>query len=469
MTSIRSKPATLFLLEFNELCPSLLEKFMAEGKLPNFRRFYETSAVYTTDAEEDPPNLEPWIQWMTIHSGMSFAEHGAFHLGDGRKVEERCLAELLSDAGIRVGVFGSMNTNYSTLNGYYLPDPWDAHGAPQPAWLNPFYKVVAKQVQESSAGGGMDKRDLLRFGSFMARNGIRLRTLTNTARQLVREKADRGVSWRRASLLEELQYDLFRRLDRQFRPQFATFFCNSTAHYQHYYWRNMHPEIFEMAPDAGDHPSLRTAIEYGYARMDRLVGQFLRDFPHVVLVLCTALSQKPWTETTKCTFRPVDFLRLMEFAGIGRDEVQIEPVMAEQFHAVFASDERAALAAEQLAALTLDGQSLMVVERNGRNMFTGCSINDPLAMQGAVTGPGGRSLLFRELFHMVHSMRSGRHHPDGVLWVRTGRHRVELEKVSLRDIAPTVLEFFGVSTPPSMQGTTLNCLQPAGEATPVAI
>jgi bisphosphoglycerate-independent phosphoglycerate mutase (AlkP superfamily) len=78
-------------------------------------------------------------------------------------------------------------------------------------------------------------------------------------------------------------------------------------------------------------------------------------------------------------------------------------------------------------------------------------------------------LLFRELFHMVHSMRSGRHHPDGVLWVRTGRHRVELEKVSLRDIAPTVLEFFGVSTPPSMQGTTLNCLQPAGEATPVAI
>src|SRR6266436_3182624 len=97
------------LLEFNELCPSLLSRFLNEGVLPNFQRFYDTSAVYTTDAEEQFPNLEPWIQWPTVHSGMTFREHGIFHLGDGRTLRQKCVAELLSEAGIPVGIFGSMN------------------------------------------------------------------------------------------------------------------------------------------------------------------------------------------------------------------------------------------------------------------------------------------------------------------------------------------------------------------------
>jgi hypothetical protein len=468
MTSRRANQPRLFLLEFNELCPSLLERFMAEGKLPNFRRLYETSTIYTTDADEDPPHLEPWIQWVTIHSGMSFAEHGAFHLGDGRKLKEKCLAEVLSDAGIRVGVFGSMNTNYTTLNGYYVPDPWDAGAVPQPHWLEPFYRTVAQQVQVSSSGGGLSKRDLLEFGAFMARHGLSAGAVKSIVLQLLHEKYHNGVSWRRASVLEQLQYDLFRYLDRQFRPQFATFFCNSTAHYQHYYWRNMHPDIFEMPPDAGDHPSLRTAIEYGYVQMDRLVGKFMRDFADAMLILCTALSQKPWTETTKCTFRPRDFGKLLEFAGLHRDEVQIKPVMAEQFHAVFPNEDRAALAAQKLAALQLNGDPLMTVEQNGRNIFTGCAINDALAMQRDVTGPGAQSLPFRDLFHMVHSMRSGRHHPDGLFWVRTGRNRIEPDKATLTDVAPTILKFFGAAAPAHMQGQPLN-LSHAAEACPVAV
>ncbi|MHC5730644.1 MAG: hypothetical protein ACYTXY_42365, partial [Nostoc sp.] len=63
---------SIILLEFNELCPSLMERFIKEGKLPNFQRLYEQSEVYTTDAEEKPPFIEPWIQWVTVHSGLSY-------------------------------------------------------------------------------------------------------------------------------------------------------------------------------------------------------------------------------------------------------------------------------------------------------------------------------------------------------------------------------------------------------------
>ena len=42
----------MIVLELNELTPSLMQRFMAEGKLPNFSRLYHEAHVYTTTAEE---------------------------------------------------------------------------------------------------------------------------------------------------------------------------------------------------------------------------------------------------------------------------------------------------------------------------------------------------------------------------------------------------------------------------------
>ncbi len=59
----------MIVLELNELTPSLMQRFMSEGKLPNFSRLYHEADVYTTTAEEQPGHLDPWIQWVTVHTG----------------------------------------------------------------------------------------------------------------------------------------------------------------------------------------------------------------------------------------------------------------------------------------------------------------------------------------------------------------------------------------------------------------
>lgn len=444
----------LILIEFNELCPSLLRRFMADGTLPNFRRLHDSSTVFTTDAGEDEPNLEPWVQWPTVHSGMTFAEHGVFHLGDGRRLRRKCVAEVLSDAGLPVGVCGSMNTNYGRLNGYVLPDPWDREGVPHPDWLAPFYRTVARQVQESSRDGGPSKKEMLRFGLFLLRHGLTFGTARAVLAQLGAERRDAGVRWRRALLLDRIQYDLFRSLNRRFGVRFATFFANSTAHMQHYYWRHMEPEHFAAPPPETDHPSLRDAIRAGYRAMDALVGRFLADYPAALLVLCTALSQQPWVETTKCTFRPRRFEALLEFAGVAAGAVR--PVMAEQFHVECPDGESAALAEARFRELVIDDQPLMAVRREGNTLFAGCRVTDAAAAGRPVTRRSdGSSRRFDELFYMIHTVRSGRHHPDGVLWVRNGRHEVVAEKVPLTDVAPTVLAHFGVAQPDHMGGRPL--------------
>jgi len=431
-----------------------MQTFILQGLLPHFKELHDTSVVMTTDANELPPQLEPWVQWVTVHSGLSAADHGIFNLGEGYKLREKQVARLLSEQGRRVGVFGSMNTNYRNLDGFFIPDPWDINGVAEPRWLQPFHKVVAKQVQDSSTDNGISLRDLAAFGWFMSRHGVKMGTIAAGLRQLLQERADSGVKWRRSMILERLQFDLFRHLWLKYRPDFSTFFCNSTAHFQHYYWRNMEPEIFVLAPEANDHPSLRHAIREGYQALDSLVGKFMGEFPNARLVLLTALSQQPWRETTKCTFRPKDFAAFLQFVGIDPSAVTVKPVMAEEFHILCDGADRESLL-QTIMEATIDGQPVMKARLEEGGVFCGCAVTNARACEGLVAHPKGGTLPFTQMFHIVHSMRSGRHHPHGLFWVQSDRPRIVTENVSLLDVAPTLLHLHGVKAADRMKGTPI--------------
>jgi len=447
----------LILIEFNELSPRLLERFMAAGQLPNFQKFYAASSVYVTDAHEQPPNLEPWIQWPTVHSGLTYEEHGVLHLGDGRNEQRKYVAEVLSDAGLRVGVFGSMNMNYRALNGYVVADPWDKETFCYPDWLRPFCEIISKAVQESSRDGGVSKKDLTRLAFFLGRHGLTAQTFRAAVAQLVAERGDRALKWRRPSLLDAFQYDLFRYLNRRFAVQFATFFSNSTAHYQHFHWRDMEPDIFDAPPDAQAHPSMRSVVLYGYQSMDHLLGRFMRDNPRTLLMLCTALSQQAWTDTTKVGYRPHDFTAFLKFAGIPTENISVKPVMAQQFHIVCADETVADAAARSMDQLFVGEEPLMWTERSRSSLLTGCRIHAPeeALRQAIVRRSDGASASFADLFYKIHAMRSGRHHPEGALWVRNGRHTIAHTKAALTQIAPTVLDHFSVPRPTYMRDSPL--------------
>src|SRR5262245_30456255 len=98
----------VILIEFNELTPSLMARFMASGHLPNFQRLYNESHIYETDAEEEGENLNPWVQWVTVHSGLSASEHGITRLSDGHRLGTKAVWDILSKAGYGVWVCGSM-------------------------------------------------------------------------------------------------------------------------------------------------------------------------------------------------------------------------------------------------------------------------------------------------------------------------------------------------------------------------
>ncbi len=388
---------SVIMIEFNELSPALMQGFMDRGKLPNFRRLYGESQVFVTDAEEEPPYLEPWIQWVTVHSGMPYRDHQVFRLGNGDKLHRDCVWDVLSKAGRRVWVCGSMNPRYSLpLNGWILPDPWATNGAPHPEDLLPYHRFVRTSVMEHTRDQvPLSRVDQLGFLTFMLRHGLSSSTMAAVVRQLGSEGNGKR-RWKRAAILDRLQFDLFRHAYRRLRPDFATFFSNSTAHFQHLYWRNMEPELFQKKPPAEEQPELGSAILFGYERMDDLIARFL-DLAgrETTLVFCTALSQQPCLKYEeqggKTLHRPIDFEGFLSFAGVLASHT-VSPVMSEEFNLHF-DDHRDA---EEAARL--------------------------------------------------------------MLWIRhpDRKHQVHSRKVPLTCIAPTVLRILSVAPPPHMQGVPLN-------------
>jgi hypothetical protein len=230
----------------------------------------------------------------------------------------------------------------------------------------------------------------------------------------------------------------------------------------------MDPEPFKIKPTDADQAEYQHAVRYGYEEMDRIVGDIVSAAPaNAVIVMATALSQQPCLIYEdiggKTFYRARTFEPLIQFAGITGCQ-KVEPVMSEEFHLRFGNERDAEDAAARLSALRVDGRQAMQVERRDANVFSGCIIYSQLDHDKLLEGgTNGKSTPFFRLFYQVESLKSGMHHPDGILWVRIPESRpsVSPAKVSLRDLPPTILSLFGIEKPAYMTGRILPVSVPA--------
>lgn len=438
----------VLMLEFNELSPVLMDDFIAAGHLPAFARLRDDSATFITDAGEVDERLNPWVQWVTVHTGATAAEHGIAKLGEAHKLVLPTIADVVSDAGQVVWLCGSMNVQpCGNVRGAVLPDPWSVHGSPQPESLEPFFRFVSANVQEhTSTTTRLSKREAIAFVRFMMTHGLSPSTAVATLGQLAGERVHRVPRERRAELLDRFQWDAFASLHRRLRPAFATFFSNSTAHFQHVHWDEL-----EQAPS-------ESAVLHGYKSMDRLVDKAIRlAGDDVTVVLCTGLSQtaNDTDDGYDGFYRPRDleaWLRAMGVHGV-RDAT---PMMAEQAHVFFVDAESAAAGEARLSDARCGGDLAFNVRRSGDDVIVGCRFRARRSQGRTIELSDGRSLSFDDHFYWTDAPREGEHHPDGMFWIRNGDNTAHNERVPLTTVAPTVLALLGVEPPASMTCAALS-------------
>jgi hypothetical protein len=92
--------------------------------------------------------------------------------------------------------------------------------------------------------------------------------------------------------------------------------------------------------------------------------------------------------------------------------------------------------------VTVDGVEVFRIEPTNTetSLYFGCKLNQKIASDAQLNlGVGQSATPFFGVFYRIEEIKSGRHHPDGCFWVKSGRHTQHPQKVSILDIAPTLL------------------------------
>jgi hypothetical protein len=160
-----------------------------------------------------------------------------------------------------------------------------------------------------------------------------------------------------------------------------------------------------------------------------------------------------------------DYTRLMAFTGV-TSPYRCAPVMAGQFWIHLESMSNADDVELRLRALHLGDKHVINTRREGSSVFASCPITQAIDSDAVVHIEGTEQAVpFFSLFHTSGIVKSGMHHPDGILWIRHLHHHHSLRpgKVPLISIAPTILDILGLAKPPEMNGESLTT-----ESTPTA-
>lgn len=438
-------------LELNELCPPLLDRFIKEGHLPNFKKLKSEGRSFITHTEDE--SLEPWVQWVSFHTGLSQESHQITELDQGHKVAQPSLWDMLAEDGQTSLVFGAMNAGpASSEKVTIVPDPWSKNVPASNPEFETFHNFISKQVAEhSNPDDRITFSELSKFGVFCLKNGLSMGTVGKAISQIVSEKvSSKDLYWRRACLLDDLLWDVFETTAKRQNPQNAFFFGNSVAFLQHRYWRHMMPEVYQVKPSEAEMDSYGDAVLHGYKRFDRLIGKafnMLGDDGAIVLV--SALSQEQNLryehQGGKFVYRARNFDRLLELVDAPAG-ITVEPVMTHEAWATCQSEADANALIEQLGALRLEQSNAPLIgfrEASGNRVMFWCDLETKITDGATIHNTAtNRTVAFENIFASVGQVNNSQHNRDGTFWIYQSPVSLDApeQKIDLLEASKIVLD-----------------------------
>jgi hypothetical protein len=402
----------LTLLELNEINFDYVQWYIENGhSLPGFEWLIQQNPI-ATYAEEKYEELEPWIQWVSVHTGKTFEEHQVFRLGDIVNTDHRQIFEEVEAQGIRVGAISPMNAaNKLTNPTYFIPDPWTKTET-SGNWLVKRLSDAVSQTVNDNSGGRISAKSLLSIvlGYFLLvpfKQKISLMKLATKSK---------GKPWNKALFLDTFLYGVHKTLSRQTKTQFSTLFLNAGAHIQHHYFLNS-PAVGETESNpewyapASEDPILKMLQSY-----DEIIQDITKS-DDSELIVATGLSQKPYP-SVKFYYRLRNHKTFLEQLGIEFE--QVIPRMTRDFLIKFKSDEDAEVAVKALDSITVsDGKPLFgEIDNRGTELFVVLDYPDEVIDQ-TFTSASGLTIPVKEFVHFV-AIKNGEHQTKGFTYSTFG-------------------------------------------------
>jgi len=428
----------LVLIELNEINFELASRYFATHRLRNFQALMAGPKVRTS-SEASYEMLEPWIQWVSVHSGQTAAEHGVFRLGDivGTRIPQ--IFEKVESEGYSVGCISPMNAeNRLRSPAYFIPDPWTATSTDGSPWSRRIGAAISQAVNDNSQGK-------ITAGSALGLLGgwLRFAKPSHYRRYVDLMRRSKGAPWRKALFLDLFIHDLHYALLRRRAPNFSTLFLNAGAHIQHHY-------LFNSKAQEGDcrnpawylHPQEDPVLEMLQV-YDLILGEYMR-MPGVSLLIATGLTQRPYDKIT-FYYRLKEHEAFLSRVGIAFEKVL--PRMTRDFLVEFATEAKCIEAERRMRSFKAgqDGIELFgEIDNRGRSLYVTLTYPHEIGPRFDVAYDGGE-IDFGPLVAFV-AVKNGMHDPDGFAFFHGGMAQfLPADGAHVRCLYNSILNYFDIA------------------------
>lgn len=390
-------------VELNEFNLGLLKRAADSLNLAHLKRILSFRTGTTlADQEYEHQGLDPWVQWVSVHTESPSQEHGIIRLGDVPKLKKRQIWERIGEAGWTTGVWGVMNAsrNNASNNLFFAADPWTFSEVPFPSELSSFLSLptyFAKNYLDPSPW--LMLKAALRTAWYLLRKAP-ITQLSSDAWFLLRHilKVRSGTVFLFCAY-ELLSARVFAKFRAQRRPDASFIFLNSIAHFQHHEW----------SPNS----KLDKKAAFVFKAMDRILSIVLPAESAVgrILVL-NGLSQRNVSDEHLYCYRQINPARFLTRLDLRFE--RIEQCMTSDAHVFFTTPDDRQHAIDLLSSATVNGKQAFDVEADPQDalkLFYQVAFWDE-AKPGTPLIFSDREIPFLSEFG-IHAKRTGAHVPEG--------------------------------------------------------
>lgn len=429
----------LIFLELNEINFDIVNQYLADdlSSYPSLRRLCNNARIHTF-AEQEYCELEPWIQWTSIHTGKSYFEHKIYRLGDIVKSELPQFFEILEKSGFSVGAISPMNAENRLRNpAYYIPDPWTKTPSDESWWSNKLSSAIAQVVNDNS-----QSRFTIKSAFYIMLGLIRFAKFKHYFLYLKLIFSSFTAPWRKALVLDLFLHDLHTSLFKDKLPHFSVIFLNAGAHIQHHYMLNsgfISSNYSLKNPEWYVSPKLDPFSEM-LEVYDQIIEEYL-DNNSCELIVATGLSQRPY-DRIKYYYRLKNHSTFLTKLGI--NFVEIYPRMTRDFLVSFASTKDAKNAQYILSKLRISGKSEPLfgeIDNRGNELFISLTYPDEIVMSDVVIFDSIILDIYKEVAFVA--IKNGMHQSKGFAFFSSGVAKLAPKNGShVKELHSTVLDFF---------------------------
>ena len=398
----------LIFIELNEINFDLVTKYSKEK---NFKFFNENffKELRSTFSEKDSNNLEPWIQWVSVHTGLDAASHRIFRLGDIKNSDCEQIFELIESRGYSVGAICPMNTDNKLKNtNYFIPDPWTKSQSKNSYFQNLIYEALSEAVNNNSGSKLSLKSILILMISFIIFiRGFKLVYLLNLIMKSAKKK------WFKAIIFDYLLHNIHLTYLKKFKVDFSTIFFNAGAHIQHHYLHNSDKIDLPIKKNPSWYVEENTdPILDVYAFYDKIISEY-SNFEDYSILIATGLSQNPHHEKN-FYYRLKNHENFLNIINISYKNV--EPRMSRDFLINFEDKNSCEKAYNDLKKFNqLNGNGIFNFDVRDKSIFVTLIYNKEIMKDSRIMINKKDSINFFEHVNFV-AIKNGEHRSNGYVF-----------------------------------------------------